>query len=106
MPIFKTTPASTINPSLTQDPIANDAYVSAIPEINLNFISDKGTSLAELRHVHSLTKKEALETIKELETHGYINIVKSRTGKIKVFLTNKSNSLSAQDIYTPTMGDK
>ena len=79
---------------------------AAAPKIDLSFIADKGTPLSELRSARNLTKKEAIKAIQELEAHGYINIVKSRTGKIKVFLADKAYSLTTQDIYVPTMGDK
>ena len=58
--------------------------------IDLSFIDTKVTTLPELRHALGFTKKVAIKALQELEAHGYINIVKSRTGKIKVFLTDKN----------------
>ncbi len=95
MPIIRTAHAS--NFTITHS--ANDAPVSATaPKIDLRFIDEKGTPLSEIRSARNLTKKEAIKAIQELEAHGYINIVKSRTGKIKVFLTDKAYRLTNQDI--------
>jgi CTP-dependent riboflavin kinase len=54
-----------------------------------SLISIEGITLVELRKSLGLTKKEALKAINWLQDHGYMVIVKSRTGKIKVFLTDK-----------------
>ena len=59
-----------------------------------SLISSESTSLVELRKNLGLTKKDALKAIKWLQDNGYIDTKISRSGKIKCFLTDKSNEIS------------
>jgi CTP-dependent riboflavin kinase len=56
-------------------------------------ISSEGTALVELRKNLGLTKKDALKAIEWLQDNGNIDTKISKSGKIKCFLTDKSNEI-------------
>jgi CTP-dependent riboflavin kinase len=80
-----------IKKGLHMSKIILQTVVETAPASNsiTSLISSEGIPLVELRKNLGLTKKAAIKAIKWLQDNGYITVVKSRTGKIKVFLTDK-----------------